>query len=361
MIQRIFYPGRFRLSTLLTVVMNDVPQLYRSQKFAAIKSVQLEDSETLAFIISEVLITCLKWTADMITESLIHVNLSSASISPKTLQMQSEGRVFLLFIELCQRRSEVCEGLTAGSLQYPKLLMTRDSSSDVLTIGVAKKSLGFMVANVSTESAPPVDKLINLTTQLEIGEKALHMVTSALQTVEHQCTDIDLCLQQSFHHNCDINDANSSWLSRRIRELASSIQSISPAIIDFMQSSMLSFDRNGDMNDSRSSECARIWLTACFRDELNIEWGGIWPSNSSTAPLTHVQATSNKEFSLQGLHTVSHLARSEILRLYSQARSRAVLFSILTSAGGSLHPSLSGLITEELLPQVCTVLLSLHS
>jgi hypothetical protein len=336
-----------------------VPQPYRSQKFATIKSEQLEDSETLAFIICEVLSTCLKWTADMITESLIS-NSSNASLSPKTFQMQSEGRVFLLFIELCQRRSEVSEGLTAGSLQYPKL-MTGDSSSDVLTIGIAKKSLGFMVATVSTESVPPADKLMTLTTQIEIGEKALHMVTSALETVEHLYTDIDLCLQQNFHHNADINNANISWLSCRIRELASSIQSISPAIIDFMQSSMLSFDRNGDMNDSRSSECARIWLTACFRDELNIEWGGIWSSNSSTAPLAHVEATSHKEFSLQGLQAVSHLARSEILRLYSQARSRAVLFSILTSAGGSLHPSLISLITAELLPQVCAVLLGLHS
>lgn len=319
MIQRIFYPGRFRLSTLLTVLTNDLPLPYRSHKSAVAMSEQLEDSDALASTVSEVLESCLKWTADMVLES----RLSGASLSPHTLQMQSEGRVFLLFLELCQRRAEVCEG--------------------------------FMVTTAQTKSVHPSDKLVNLTTEKFIGQRALQMVTSALEATEHLYADIDLCLQQNFHNNSTINDANISWLSHRITELASSIQSITPAIGDFMQSSMLSFDNNDDMNSGRSGECARVWLTACFGDTRgsgSVGLCGIWPNKPSTTSLTPFQATGHNTFSPQGLQALSHMARSEILRLYTEARSTAVLFSLLTSTGGSLHPSLMNLITAELLPQV---------
>lgn len=342
MIQRIFYPGRFRLSTVLTVLSNDVPQSHRSQKAAMNRT--LEDSELLAFIVSEVLETCLKWTADLVAEYLISPH--SVTIPPQTLQMQSEGRVFLLFIELCHRRSEISEGLTTGSLQYPKLLMNEDSSN-VLTIGIAKKSLEFMVANVSIELIPPSDKLLNLTKQSKMGQKVLDMVSSTLESVEELCIDTDLNLQQTFHDNATMNNANLSWLSIRIKELAWAIQAISPSILDFMQSSTLSFDGN----DIDGSSSARLWLNAFFgdtKDELKL--GRAWGS-SPTFPIGNIHDRS-EEFSLQGLQAVSHMARSEILRLYTEARNKAVLFSILTSTGGSLHPTLTSLITAELLPQV---------
>jgi hypothetical protein len=310
----------------------------------------LEDSELLAFIVSEVLETCFKWTADLVAEYLISPH--SVTIPPQTLQMQSEGRVFLLFIELCHRRSEVSEGLTNGSLQHPKLLMIEDSSN-VLSIGIAKKSLGFTIATVSTESISPSDKLLNLSTQSEIGQKALDIVTLALESIEDLCIDIDLNLQQTFHDNATINNANMSWLSIRIKELACAIQSVSPSILDLMQSSALSFDGNGDTDGSSS---ARIWHHACFGDKDELNLGRVWGTNPSV-PL--VQGTS-KEFSLQGLEAVAYMARSEILRLYTEARSRAVLFSILTATGGSLHPTLTSLITAELLPQVYTYIYIIH-
>jgi hypothetical protein len=214
--------------------------IYKYSQKAAVTE-KLEDDELLAFIVSEVLETCLKWTADLVAKYLTSPH--SITLPPQTLQMQSEGRVFLLFIELCYRRSELSEGLTNGSLQYPKLLMNEDGSN-VLTIGVAKKSVGFTVATISTELISPSDKLLNLTTQSEIGHKALDTVSLALETIEDSCIDIDLNLQQTFHDNATINNANMSWLSIRIKELGCAIQSISPSILDFMQSSTLSFNGN---------------------------------------------------------------------------------------------------------------------
>ena len=353
MIQRIFQPNRFELNTIVSVLTDDVPESCKCTiKNNLLKRTDTNsDSDLLAACVHNVVESCQHWATLLETTS---ENIGTLSID---LKLQNQARSFLYFLELCEHRANIDEGFLLNCLQRPNYFsqhQTIDLYSTTVGLAITRKSLGFLYLTIPTEDiishSPSFKSYRDMT-----GKKAIEIVENALNN-NSILTEIDIKLQRTFQENAVLNTGNLNWLSSYINILAASIQSISPGILDLLQSTIPS-----DLYNARG-DSTKEWFLAYFGDSECAGKGSFChPDESFPSRGTHTrdrQEINNRNIlnrispSLAYVHAVSKMAGSEIHRLYCAARTKAVLFSVLAATGGSLHSSVCSIMVTDLIPQV---------
>ena len=328
MIQRVFLPNRFSLKVISSVLATSVPPTCRLEvNFNNYDGEKKKHSEVLADCVEGVMRCFTLWTNVLCSEA--------AADGRQQIVVDTVAMVSLLFIELCGRKAESVEGLTLGCLQRP--------ASSASAIGVTRKLECFSyvqlpnpVALVSNDVAP--------SSLRAAGQRALGIVTSAISASPDLCIDVDTRLRQSFQENAILDMQNLSWLSSSVNRLADAIQHISPAVIAEVQSSM----------PLEADKC-NLWLSATFGISPGLPGCGIcYPDEPSLLVIAQSSSSSMESPSSEFLEMASKMAGSHIKRMYCESKNVAVLLSLLSSTGGSLHSSTVNFIDSISLPNVST-------
>ena len=360
MVQRVFLSKRIELTTVASVLASDVPipcQRVLDHRINA------TEADFLANCVYEVLESCQHW-GTLIEQT------SDDSLSFQH-RLRCQAKAFLLFLELCERRADVSESFTMDCLQRPVSALrsnradrsTWDSleSKSAVTLAVSRKSLGFMFLMIPLEEAV----IITHGPVEDGGRRALGIISSSLD-MNPALIEIDLRLKITFQNYALLNTNNLSWLPGSISDLAASIQGVSSEILLLVQSTM-----PGDAGCVIGE--AKDWLGSCFGEAEGGARGSMCrPDERSTGPdvyLEHRRTNSGSRSSSSGgdgntsnitgsapssafMRSAAHIAGTDVRRLYEEARTKAVLFSLLSQCGGSLHSSLSNTVATELLPLV---------
>ena len=345
MIQRIFQPKRFEFNTIVSVLANDVPE---SCKRSLNDFIGCSESDLLAKCVDEVLESCEHWATLSETYSE-----NSSSIENR---IQNLARAFLLFLELCEQRADIEEGFTCHCLQRPSHSSRILIKSDERTMGIAvsRKSLGLIYLTIPSQSEGTISQREHSHADAN-GRKIMQIVDNALDCCP-DLTELDVRLQHTFQENAVLNTTNLFWLSSAIDRLAASIQSISPEIMDIVQSGIPSDPYNAKGDNTKE------WLHTCFGDLISSSTGSLchpdehsWQDNRTHNGQQIRNCTSRTPPSSTYINTASQMAGSEIRRLYCDARTKAVLFSVLATTGGSLHSSVCSILVTDLIPKVRTL------
>ena len=342
MIQRIFQPKRFEFNTIVSVLANDVPE---SCKRSVNDYIDCSESDLLANCVNEVLASCEEWATISETDS---ENLSSIED-----RLQNLARAFLLFLELCEHRADIEEGFTSNCLQRPSPSSQISIKSDERTVGIAvsRKSLGFIYLTIPSQSEGSMPQ-INHSYADANGRRILQIVDNALDCCP-DLAELDVRLQHTFQESAVLNTINLFWLSSAIDGLAASIQSISPEIIDLIQSAIPSdpYNTRGDST--------KEWLLTCFGDLMSSTSSSLchpdehsWQDNRTHNGQQICSSSSRICPSATYINTASQMTGTQIRRLYCDARTKAVLFSVLATTGGSLHSSVCSILVTNLIPKV---------
>ena len=267
------------------------------------------------------------WTSMLCSEA--------AADGRQQMTKDTVAMVSLLFIELCGRKAESIEGLTLGCLQR--------QASSASAIGVARKLECFSYIQLPTPVALVSDDVAPSSLRAA-GQRALEIVTSAISASPDLGIDVDTRLRQSFQENATLDMQNLSWLSSSVTRLADAIQHISPAVLAEVQSSM----------PLEADKC-NLWLSATFGISPGLPGCGIcYPDEPSLLVLAQSSRSGMESPSSEFLEMASKMTGSHIKRMYCESRNVAVLLSLLSSTGGSLHSSTVNFIDSISLPNVST-------
>jgi hypothetical protein len=328
MIQRVFLPGRFSLKVISAVLATSVPHSCKVEiLFNERDGEKKKHTEVLAACLEGVMRCLALWTSMLCSEA--------AADGRQQTTKDTVAMVSLLFIELCGRKAESIEGLTLGCLQRP--------ASSASAIGVARKLECFSYVQLPTPVTAIRDDVAPSSLR-GAGQRALGIVTSAISASPDLCIDVDTRLRQSFQENAILEMQNLSWLSSSITRLADAIQHISPAVIAEVQSSM----------PLEADKC-NLWLSATFGISPGLPGCGIcYPDEPSLLDIGQSSRSSMESPSSEFVEMASKMTRSHIGRMYCESRNVAVLLSLLSSTGGSLHSSTVNFIDSISLPNVST-------
>ena len=355
MIQRVFLPDRISLRVIASVLGTSVPMACRYDVGQHDRATRTRDSaKILGACVQGVLECCSRW-ADMIYTDM-------GGVPTPSQELEAQAKAFLLFIDLCEKRTQSIEGFTVGCLQRAVHRASPPSSSSSSTssalsqsvaVGVSRRSLELTFVLIPTKDKvdTPNSPACTPTCYQMAGSAALQLVESAIELNHDQAVQSDMRLQLTFQSNAVLDFTNLTWLSESIKDLAAAVQSVTPSVVQLMQSSTPpeGFSR---------VENVRAWITTHFGDIEGSFRGSLCCHDEPSLTLEKSRATSQQDSSPQPssdfLRTVSGMAGSEIRENYCKARSKAVLLTLLSSSGGSLHSSLSSFIATDVLPHVST-------
>lgn len=384
MIHRIFAPDRFSLRVIAEVLKSAVPVQYRCDVEAP-KSIDANlDSMLLAKCIRNVLKCCVRWS-----DSKDFGATASGGDSLHERDLKCQARAFLRFIELCQEKSDLLDGFTAVCLQRPSSVRSTipstntntNTSDNSIAIAVSRQSLAFTYLTIpvvesrggagqSSALSDSASTSACVSPSRTAGRSAMDAVSLALSLQSDLCAEMDVTIQKTFRENTVLDCRNLCWLSSSITEMAAAVQSCAPAVLVHLQSAL-----PADV-DAVQRGSSRGWLLDCLSDvdqeEGNPFGGSICHHDEPAAQLnitTTTAATATARTTLRSTHSngsssvhsreflraASRISRSKILCFYREARVRAVLLSVLSACGGSLHSSVSSHVALELLPQVRNV------
>jgi hypothetical protein len=355
MIQRVFLPDRISLRVIASVLGTSVPMACRFDVEPHNRTTHTRDSaKILGACVQGVLECCSRW-ADMIYTDM-------GGVPTPSQELEAQVKAFLLFIDLCEKRTQSIEGFTVGCLQRAVYRASPPSSSSSSTssalsqsvaVGVARRSLELTFVLIPTKDKvdTPNSPACTPTCYQMAGSAALQLVESAIELNHDQAVQSEMRMQLTFQSNAVLDFTNLTWLSESIKDLAAAVQSVTPSVVQLMQSSTPpeGFSR---------VENVRAWITTHFGDIEGSFRGSLCCHDEPSLTLDKSRATSQQNSTPQPssdfLRTVSGMAGSEIRENYCKARSKAVLLTLLSSSGGSLHSSLSSFIATDVLPHVST-------
>ena len=316
--------------------------------------------ELLATCIQRVMDCCVRWSKSR------DFGVAASGDSAHERELKCQARAFLRFIELCQRESDLTDCFTAACLQRPRCDTTSTSASPIntspsdsfISVAVSRQSLAF--THLTIPVAAVGEKPSTVSHSRAAGRAAMEAVSAALALQNDLCVEMDVTLQRTFREHAVLDCRNLCWLSGSISEMAaavqSSVSSLAPAVLLHLQSALPE-----DSNTSQQGS-SHGWLSD-FLGNIDQEGeGSECRYNEPTAIIdnstTIVAVTDTRSTSLESrefLRAASRISRSKILCFYREARLKAVLLSVLSSSGGSLHCSLCSHVDRDLLPQVRTI------
>jgi hypothetical protein len=354
MIQRVFLPERISLRVIASVLATSVPAACRYDVGSFSRTHTRDSAKMLGACVQGVLECCTLWAA------VIYTDMGGVPVPSQELEAQA--RAFLLFIELCEKRTQSIEGYTAGCLQRSVHRASPSSSSSSTTsralsqsvaVGVSRRSLELTFVLIPTHDKvdTPNSPICTPTCYQMAGSAALQLVESAIEANHDLAVKSDMRLQLTFQSNAILNFSNLSWLSESLTGLAAAVRSVTPGVVHLMQSSTPpeGFSRVDNV---------RAWITTHFGEIEGSFRGSLCSHDEPSLSLEKFRATIQQYNSSQPSHdylrVVSGMAGSEIRQNYCKARSKAVLLTLLSSTGGSLHSTLSSFIVTDVLPHVST-------
>jgi hypothetical protein len=361
MIQRVFLPERISLKVIASVLATSVPAACRYDVGSLSRAHTRDSAKMLGACVQGVLECCTLWAA------MIYTDMGGVHVPSQELDAQA--RAFLMFIELCEKRTQIIEGYTVGCLQRSVHRASPSSSSSSSTnnsalsqsvaVGVSRRSLELTFVLIPTRDKvdTPNSPACTPTCYQVAGSAALQLVESAIEANHDQAVKSDMRLQLTFQSNAELNFSNLSWLSDSLTDLAAAVQSVTPSVVHLMQSST-------PPEGLSRVDNARAWITTHFGEIEGSFKGSLCshdePSLTQEKFRAAVQQYNSSQPSTDYLRAVSVMAGSEIRENYCKARSKAVLLTLLSSSGGSLHSSLSSFIVTDVLPHVSNEITSYY-
>lgn len=355
MIQRVFLPERISLRVIASVLASSVPASCRYDIGSHSRAAHTRDStQMLGACVQGVVECCTRW-GDMIYTDIGGVPVPSE-------ELDAQAKAFLLFIDLCERRTQSIEGYTVGCLQRSvhrapppssSSSSTGSASSHSVAVGASRRSLEltFVLIPTTDKMDTPNSPACTPTFYQAAGSAALRLVESAIEANQEQAVKIYMRLQLTFQSNAVLNFSNLSWLRESISELAAAVRSVTPSVLHLMQSST-------PPDGSNRVDSVRAWISTHFGDIEGSFKGSLCSYDEPSLTLEKFRATSQQHSTSQPssdfLRAVSGMAWSEIHENYCNARSKAVLLTLLSSAGASVHSSLASFIEANVLPHVST-------
>lgn len=347
MIQRVFLPDRISLRVIASVLSTSVPVSCRYDVGPLSRTVRKDSTKLLSACVQGVMECCSRWTDMLYTETR----------DPEpSLEFECHVKAFLLFIELCVKRTQAIEGYTVGCLQRPVYRSplsssTSSSFSRSVAVGISRRSseLTFLLIPTGDKTDTPNSPVCPPTCYQTAGSAALQLVESAIDTNCDLGMKSEVRMQQTFQSNAVLNSSNLSWLCESISELAETVRSITPSVVQLIQSCTPpeGFDR---------AENARAWISTYFGDIEGSFRGSLCCHDEPSLALERLNASTQQSStsspSSDFLRAVSRMAGSKIRDNYCKARSKAVLLTLLSSTGGALHSSMSSFIATDALPHV---------
>lgn len=357
MIQRVFLPERISLRVIASVLASGVPAACRYDIGSHSRTAHTRDNtQMLGACVHGVVECCTRWG------DIIYTDMGGVPVPSQELEAQAKA--YLLFIDLCERRTQSIEGYTVGCLQRsvhrappPSSSSSSSSTSSAVShsvaVGASRRSLELTFVLIPTRDKvdTPNSPVCTPTYYQAAGSAALQLVESAIEANHEQAVKSDMRLQQTFQSNAVLNFSNLSWVKESISDLAAAAQSVTPGVLHLMQSST-------PPEGSNRVDSARAWISTHFGDIEGSFKGSLCSYDEPSLTLEKFRATSQQHSTSQPscdfLRAVSGMAGSEIRENYCKARSKAVLLTLLSSSGASVHSSLSSFIVTNVLPHVST-------
>jgi hypothetical protein len=361
MIQRVFLPERISLKVIASVLATSVPAACRYDVGSISRAHMRDSAKMLGACVQGVLECCTLWA------TMIYTDMGGVPVPSQELDAQA--RAFLMFIELCEKRTQIIEGYTVGCLQRSVHRASPSSStsssinnsalSQSVAVGVSRRSLELTFVLIPTREKvdTPNSPACTPTCYQVAGSAALQIVESAIEANHDQAVKSDMRLQLTFQSNAVLNFSNLSWLSDSLTDLAAAVQSVTPSVVQLMQSST-------PPEGLSRVDNARAWITTHFGENEGSFKGSLCSHDEPSLTLEKFRATvqqyNSSQPSTDYLRALSGMAGSEIRQNYCKARCKAVLLTLLSSTGGSLHSSLSSFIVTDVLPHVSTEITSYY-